>query len=112
MHGTFIYIQKLNLTNHIYGRYKRENCCDSREITFVIQIWRLTVYTSLTHCTYDIHAMIVMPLPLSVSQETIIIFVFATVLNLKCLLSEKKSPSVGKCCCFFCIINTGKSSRA
>ena len=68
--------------NKSYSHYKRER-------TSVIQVCRLTGQCVCYFCTCyvrDMHALIVMPRPLSISQETIIIALYCCV-QFECPLS-------------------------
>ena len=60
----------------------------------MIQVCRLTVHT-LIHCTCDVHAFIVMPRPLSVSQERIIIVLYYSVKSEVSAVRKLESPLVG-----------------
>ena len=72
--------------NKSYSRYKRENFCDSSERILYI---------------HDIIIMIVMPRPLSVSQETIIIVLYYGIQSEVSAVRKPESPLVGS---FFCTI--------
>ena len=70
----------------------------TRERTSVIQVCRLTGQCVCYFCTCymrDIRALIVMPRPLSVSQETIIIVLYCCVQSEVSAVRKLESPLVG-----------------